>query len=135
MLQAPETFTMRTVDTSDRTPKFNLAKEIAKGFKRVDRYSLSEEVDFRSLLSGSNDSRRVLSENMQLGVCLWNETDKRTLERLYTNFNITYLEFTGTILVDSIGRRFHPCLSRLECGMWYWYVRNLAYVETANTIH
>lgn len=56
----------------------------------------------------------------RFGVTLYQEEGQKTLERLYAEQGITYLDFFGRILVSPVGRRCVLCLCRDGGGGWYW---------------
>lgn len=130
------------LEPSLRPTEFDPAAFIGTGWKWADK-----DADARSLTLPNVDFSKVLFETCleegeariigeekrrrlsakggirldpRFGVTLYQEEGQKTLERLYEERGITYLDFFGRILVSPDGYRYVLYLYRSDDGRWGW---------------
>jgi len=77
-----------------------------------------------SVIVGEEKLARLLLKAIQLdakiGQTLYEEDGQTTLKWLHKALNVTWIEFLGTTLRDSLGHRCALYLSRRDGGSWDW---------------
>ena len=129
---------------------FNPVTFIGAGWKVLDaetdkRAEALDTVDFAAInldtclkpedngvITGEEKLKRMKDSGViRLGVfaflALWLEEGHKTLEWLFKNRGVTYIDFMGTVLESPDRHRCVLCLSRRSVGGWHWGCSWLGY--------
>jgi len=125
----------------DRSKPFDPVKFVGAGWSIVEEDTRSlalTELDFSKVRfeSGLQEGERYITGEEKLkrltalpeirldakiGQALYEEKGQATLRFLHDHFGVSWIEFAGTVLRDSDGRRCFLCLYRRGDGSWDWF--------------
>jgi hypothetical protein len=98
------------------------------GLKEDERYITGEEKLKR--LTALPEIRL----DAKIGQALYEEKGQATLRFLHDHFGVSWMEFAGTILRDSGGRRYFLYLYRFVGRSWDWSYSWLGYVRNRGSV-